>query len=98
MESRTPNNFEEYLWVESVLYKPVNPFGSFEKARYVIYGYNGFPIYQFTTTCHNLEDSINIMIERYKSLALRAKSFKVCQIKNGIKKIVYQEVYYRKYD
>lgn len=84
------------LIVDEVLKSIPNPFGSFEKATYAIYNNQHGLIYSFTTTCRNAEDSINLMIERYKEMFFHCKSFKVWQIQGGIKKIVYQEVYYKK--
>src|SRR6185503_984388 len=67
-----------------------HPFGSFEKATYLIYRYNGDVLYYFTKTCHNTEYAIEIMKEYYKKLYSLPKSFKIWKRVNGIQRIVYE--------
>jgi hypothetical protein len=76
-----------------------NPFGSFEKATYLIYRYNGDVLYSFTTTCHNTEESIELMKEYYHSIwnCYLPKSFKIWKRVNGVQEIIYEKVYYRSY-
>ena len=85
---------------DEVVSKLVNPFGSFEKATYIIYRYNGDIFYSFTTTCHNTEESIKLMKEYYESIYsfYLPKSYKIWKRTNGVQEVVYQYVYYRSYE
>jgi hypothetical protein len=68
-------------------------FGSFEKATYYIQNkYDGRYFYRFTTTCHHLEDCIDILKNKYLNVRIKRidKNFNIVQVKNGIEKIVYE--------
>ena len=82
---------------DKVIPKLVHPFGSFEKATYLIYRYNGDLVYSFTTTCHNTEESINLMIEYYNRFLSLPKSFKIWKRINGVQEVVYEYCYYKKW-
>lgn len=52
---------------DMVLKNIPNPFGSFEKASYVLFRDRSAVIvlYSFTTTCHNTEECVEIMKNKY---------------------------------
>jgi predicted PolB exonuclease-like 3'-5' exonuclease len=81
---------------DSVLKSIPNPFGSFEKAQYVIYKPDNTVLYSFVTTCRNTEDCIEIMKEKYLCLFSNRREFqKYCsiyKIQKGIKKLIFRDV------
>lgn len=85
--------------IEEVLKSIPNPFGSFEKAKYVIYKDKSadIPLYSFITTCRNTEDCIEIMKEKFKYLTYHrnvwdAKYCRIYKIQNGIKQLIFREI------
>jgi hypothetical protein len=86
-------------YVEEVLKSIPNPFGSFEKAKYVIYRDKSanIPLYSFVTTCRNTEDCIEIMKEKFKHLTYNhsgwdAKYCRIYKIQDGIKKLIFRDI------
>ena len=83
---------------DKVLQSIPNPFGSFEKAKYVIYRKRSvIPSYSFITTCRNTEDCIEIMKDKFKQRnAYRddgtKKRCSIFKIQNGIKKLIFREM------
>lgn len=78
---------------DKVLNSLPNPFGSFEKAKYVVYRYKSasIPLLFFTTTCHNTEDCIEIMKEKIKQVQTRSKYLSIYKIQKGIRKLIFRE-------
>ena len=62
------------------------------KAKYEVYG-NNHLAYFFTTTTRNVEDCINLMLEKF---SLTYENLKIFQIMEGEKKLVYTNMVYRK--
>lgn len=80
----------QYLWVEDVLHKTVIPYGTFEKAKYLLVrNGNEVPLYFFTTTCRNTEECISIMERKFELMDIPTPYFKVYKVMNGIKQMVY---------
>ena len=84
---------------EKVLKSIPNPFGSFEKAKYVIYKdkNESVPLYSFVSTCRNTEDCIEIMKEVFISLHdfKEGRTPKCCciyKIQNGIKQLIFRDI------
>jgi hypothetical protein len=78
---------------DKVLKSLPNPFGSFEKAKYVC-RIRGTKI-SFITTCRNTEDCIELMKIRFKEInnyALRPVTYCIIyKIQNGIRKMIFNE-------
>ena len=62
------------------------------KAKYEVWG-NGWNIYSFVTTTRDAEDCMNLMLQRFGDTY---KSLKVFQIIEGVKKLIYSSLTYRK--
>lgn len=79
---------------DKVLKSLPNPFGSFEKAKYVIYRYRSriIPLYFLTTTCRNTEDCIEIMKHKFKEKDHRNKYCSIYKIQHGIRKLIFREI------
>lgn len=72
---------------QSVIARLPNPFGSFEKATYVLSNTHKFRknIYSFTTTVHNTEDVINLMKEMIERRSEdQGRNFVIHKKQNGI--------------
>jgi hypothetical protein len=83
-------NAENFLWMQQLLNKPINPYGSFEKTKYVMYGNGNYlPMYFFTTTSHNMEECLEIMKNKYSKSYKPRKYFKVFAIKNGVRELIF---------
>jgi hypothetical protein len=76
---------------EMVLKSIPNPFGSFEKAKYIIYkDYSASErLYSFVTTCRNTEDCIELMKQKFKELSTSRYCY-IYKIQNGIKKLIFK--------
>lgn len=79
------------LWMESVITPTPLPYGSFQKAKYLLYMIGNYrePIYFFTTTCRNTEDCIDIMVQRWNPLSRASKYFIIKKVQNGIIENIY---------
>lgn len=79
--------------VERVLKSLPAPFGSFEKATYMIHKYESCqPFYQFVTTCHNTEECIEIMKEKYLQYSCRPKYCSIYKIQDGVKRLIFRDI------
>lgn len=78
------------LWLESVIIQTPSPFGSFEKAKYVILKH-GEPVYWFTTTCRNTEDCIEIMKAKFKAGITQTRYCNIYKEQNGIREKIYTD-------
>ena len=58
------------------------------RRKYVVY-YGDVPVYSFVTTTRNLEDCINLMLERYDT---SVKSFSMYQSNNGVNELVWSTI------
>lgn len=82
---------------DSVLKSIPNPFGTFEKAKYVIFRDKSavIPLYSFVTTCHNTEECVEIMKQKfldfYNYSPLNPKYCSIYKIQNGIKKLIFRK-------
>lgn len=79
---------------DKVLKSLPNPFGSFEKAKYVC-RIRGTKI-SFITTCRNTEDCIEIMKEKFKAIndyAVNKTSYcAIYKVQHGIRKLIFREI------
>jgi hypothetical protein len=64
-----------------------NPFGTFEKAKYILCK-GETPIYFFTTTCRNMEDCIELMQQKFNILYSSNNCY-IYKLKNGIKDLIF---------
>lgn len=81
-----------WLWTESIVSKPELPFGSFEKAKYILFRYGtNEPYYWFTTTCRNTEECIEIMRKKFISYKLQAKYCQVFKVQKGITELIFSD-------
>lgn len=80
---------------KEVLKNIPNPFGSFEKAKYVLCKCrNGSVIYSFVTTAHNTEDCVDILKTLFNERLWngRVNNYMICKYRNGRKEILYTHV------
>jgi hypothetical protein len=84
---------------EKVLESLPNPFGSFEKAKYIIYRDLAASVYlySFVTTCRNTEDCIELMKAKFVSIhkfkkRTKPKYCSIYKIQNGIKKLIFRDI------
>lgn len=75
-----------------------HPFGSFEKASYVLFRDRSAVIvlYSFTTTCHNTEECVEIMKNKYLEIygykPVHPKYCSIYKVQNGIKKLIFKKI------
>lgn len=75
-----------------------NPFGSFEKATYVIFRYKSKSqiLYSFTTTCRNTEDCIEVMKDKFKSIngyTLNPAMYcTIYKVQYGVMKLIFRDI------
>lgn len=83
---------------DKVLQSIPNPFGSFKKAKYIIYKdmASTVHLYSFVTTCRNTEDCINIMKDKFKLFneyrKAKPKFCSIYKIQDGIKELIFREI------
>jgi hypothetical protein len=106
MKHKTYNNhiadaywevYGKYLSKEAgkVMANIPHPFGSFEKATYILKrdNRNGEVayFYQFTTTCHNTEECIEILKEKFKERVRQESYCVILKIQNGIQEEILRQ-------
>lgn len=76
-----------------------NPFGAFEKAKYVIFREKSAvtPLYFFVTTCHNTEECVEILKSKFADIYGRRKETpKYCsiyKIQGGVKSLIFRKIF-----
>lgn len=78
------------LWVESVLNKPPLPYGSFEKAKYILLKHRE-PVYWFVTTCRNTEECVEIMKSKFDAGITQTKYCSIYKDQNGIRECIFTD-------
>lgn len=96
MEYNVSRAIKKYLDEEAkkVLATLVNPFGTFEKAKYCMYyfkdsGKEYKRLYTFITTIHSEEDCIDIMKKLFEQRVRGLKYFTVYKKNKDMKKLIY---------
>lgn len=71
-----------------------NPFGTFEKAEYVIFVNKNanIPLYRFITTCRCTEDCIEIMKDKFRAAPNTGKYCSIYRIQNGVRKLIFKKI------
>lgn len=72
---------------ENVLRSIPMPFGSLEKAKYEVKNYGSQGTYSFTTTCHNSEDVIEMMKEKFGDRGIN--NFSIERTVKGNKEVIF---------
>ena len=82
------------VWIHDDTVKVINelpnPFGTFEKAKYRVYGYSDTILYSCVTSCRSEEEMVNMLADRCRGMfKMKESNFaKITKIQNGKEKVL----------